>query len=141
MYEKKNITYVLTILEAIEKIYIYTRKIQTAEEFYNQNDQLEFNACQTLLLVIGEETKKIDENLKIEHPKIPWNLISGMRNRIAHDYRSIDPNITFDIVRNYLPPLKSELILMLEKIEFDAEFLKRIVQTNYYRHLKYLVKP
>ncbi|GAB5551949.1 MAG: hypothetical protein Sapg2KO_15400 [Saprospiraceae bacterium] len=140
MYEKKNVTYVLTILEAIEKIYIYTRGIQTAEVFYEQNDQLEFNACQTLLLVIGEESKKIDENLKSEHQKIPWNLISGMRNRIAHDYRSIDPNITFDIVRNYLPPLKSALILMLEKIDFEEDFLRRIVDTNFYRHLKYLVK-
>lgn len=140
MYNKRNITYVLTTLEAIEKINIYTDKIQTAEELYAQNDQLQFNACQTLLLVIGEETKKIDKNLKIEHSEIPWNLIAGMRNRIAHDYRSVDPNITFDIVRNYLPPLKSELILMVEKIEFEDDFLQRMVQTNYYRHLKYLIK-
>ena len=76
MYNKKNITYVLTILEAIEKILIYTERFETAEEFFESNDQLEFNACQTLLLVIGEEIKKIDEDLKNEHQSIPWRTIS-----------------------------------------------------------------
>lgn len=140
MYEKKNITYVLTILDSIEKIFIYTDGIETAEDFHERNDQLEFNACQALLLVIGEETKKINDDLKDEHPVIPWKLISGMRNRIAHDYRSIDPNISFDVVKNYLAPLKIELILMLDKIEFEQEFLKRVVETEYYRNLKYLIE-
>ncbi len=90
MYEKKNFTYILTILESIEKIFIYTKDFKNADEFYTQNDQMNFNACQVLLLVIGEESKKINDDLKAEHSKIPWNLISGLRNRIAHDYRSID---------------------------------------------------
>ena len=86
MYEKKNFTYILTILEAIEKINIYTKSIKDADEFYAYNDQMNFNACQILLLVIGEEAKKITQELKEEHDSIPWNLISGLRNRIAHDY-------------------------------------------------------
>jgi uncharacterized protein with HEPN domain len=77
MYDKRNFTYILTILEAIEKIYIYTKDIKSADELYTHNEQMNFNACQILLLVIGEETKKIAENLKEEHTNIPWNLISG----------------------------------------------------------------
>lgn len=102
--------------------------------------QMNFNACQVLLLVIGEESKKINEALKAEHTKIPWNLISGLRNRIAHDYRSIDPYISFDIVRNYLPELKIELINMLEKVEYERELLKKVVETFQYSHLKYLLE-
>ena len=66
MYEKKNFTYILTILEAIEKIYIYTKEIENADDFYSFNEQLNFNACQTLFLVIGEESKKINEDLKYD---------------------------------------------------------------------------
>jgi len=84
MYEKKNFTYILTMLETIEKIYLYTKNFQDADEFYQANDQMNFNACQILLLVIGEESKKINEDLKDEHKSIPWHLISSLRNRIAH---------------------------------------------------------
>lgn len=139
MYEKKNFTYILTILESIEKIYIYTRGFKTAEEFYETNEQLNFNASQILLLVIGEESKKISKDLKEEHPSIPWNLVSSLRNRIAHDYRSVNPDITFDIIKNYLEELKTELILMLDKVEYEEALLRKVVQTKYYSHLKYLV--
>jgi len=139
MYEKKNLTYILTILEAIEKIFIYIKDIDNADKFYTTNEQLYFNATQILLLVIGEESKKIDSNLKNKFQQIPWHLVAGFRNRIAHDYRSIDPNISFDIIQNYLPELKKVLIQMISKIEYENGFLEKIVQTDYYRHLKYLV--
>ena len=101
---------------------------------------MNFNACQILLLVIGEESKKITQELKEEHNTIPWVLIAGLRNRIAHDYRSIDPNISFDIIRNYLPDLKRELIQMLKKVDFEQELLEKVVTTVQYQNLKYLVR-
>lgn len=140
MYSKQNLTYVLTILEAIEKAQLYTKEVSDADEFLNFNDQLNFNACQTLLLVIGEESKKIDNNLKEEYTKIPWHLIAGLRNRIAHDYRSINPNISFDIIKNYLNPLKEILIDMLKKIDFEPSLLNKAIGSSHYRHLKYLKK-
>lgn len=139
MYEQKNITYILTILEAIEKIYIYTKDLNDVDAFYTINEQMNFNACQALLLVIGEESKKINEALKQEHPTIPWHLLAGLRNRIAHDYRSIDPNISYDIVKNYLGTLKAELIQMLTKVDFKEELLVRIIATPQYKNLGYLI--
>lgn len=140
MYSVRNLTYILTILEAIEKAKIYTEDILDAEEFLNANDQLNFNACQTLLLVIGEESKKIDENLKNEYEGIPWHLITGLRNRIAHDYRSINPNISFDIIKNYFKQLKDALIDMLNKIDFEPDLLEKAINTPHYSHLKFLIK-
>ena len=139
MFEKKNLTYILTSLEAIEKCFIYTKGMEEAEEFFERNDQMNFNACQILLLVIGEESKKIEENLKDEYSEIPWHLISALRNRIAHDYRSIDPYISFDIIRNYLPSLKSVMISMLKKIPFELELLQKVINTPYYNHIQYLL--
>ena len=139
MYETKNLTYILTALEAIEKIFIYTSGIDNGDEFLEERDQMNFNACQNLLMVIGEECKKIHSDLKAEHDRIPWKLIGGIRNRIAHDYRSIDPNISFDIIKNYLPTLKSELEKMLGKVDFPPELLHKALSSRHYRHLSYLL--
>ncbi len=139
MYEKKNFTYILTVLEAIEKINLYSSEFNDADDFFQANEQMNFNACQILLLVIGEETKKINSDLKNEHNSIPWQLISNLRNRIAHDYRSIDPHISFDIIKNYLPELKKELKTMLWKVDFEKQLLKKVVNTPEYQHLKYLI--
>ncbi|MCR9100139.1 MAG: DUF86 domain-containing protein [bacterium] len=139
MYEKKNFTYIMTILESIEKIFLYAGSFKDPDSFFEANEQMNFNASQILLLVIGEEVKKIDQGLKSEHTGIPWREISKLRNRIAHDYRSIDPNISFDIIKNYLPELKSELLKMLDKISFERQLLIKTVKSSQYRHLIYLI--
>jgi len=138
MYKKQNLTYVLTMLEAIEKIFLYSEGVKDADDFFNKNHQMNFNACQTLLLLIGEEVRKIDDGLEAEHSEIPWHLIIGLRNRIAHDYRSIDPNISYDILTNYLPVLKQTLIEMIPKIEFEDELMERILSSDFYRNIGYL---
>jgi len=139
MYDKKNIAYVLTSLEAVEKIFIYTKDINSAEAFLKANDQLNFNACQTLLMVIGEETKKIEQDLKDKFQEIPWGQIAGLRNRIAHNYRSLNPEISFDIIENYLPELRRCLIEMVSLIDYPKEKLNKVINTEYYKHLKYLI--
>lgn len=91
-------------------------------------------------MAIGEETKKIDAGLKSNHDQIPWNHIASLRNRIAHDYRSLNPEISFDIITNHLPDLKEVLILMLSEIDYPKEKLVGIVNTSFYKHLKYLAE-
>lgn len=78
--------------------------------------------------------------MKNEYPEIPWHLIAGLRNRIAHDYRSIDPNISFDVIQNYLPDLKNTIIEMITKIEFEVGFLEIIVKSKHYKNLRYLIE-
>ena len=67
MYSGDNLLYVLTILEAIEKVQKFTSRFRTAKEFFDAEDQLFFHASTSLLLVIGEESKKIEKNLKAQH--------------------------------------------------------------------------
>lgn len=139
MYSDKNLAYILTILESIEKVNIYTDLFEDPEAFYEANDQLNFNATYNLLIVIGEESKKIEALLKKEFSTIPWRKIAGLRNHLVHEYRGTDPAILFDIVRKYLPPLKIALIGMLSKIEYDQKQFVEIIGSDYYRHLKYLL--
>ncbi len=138
-FSEKNILHLLTILESIEKIKIYSNGYTNPDVFFYSDDQLPFNASCHLLLAISEETKKLDENLKDEFAFIAWNQISGLRNRIAHDYRGIDPEVIFQIISFELDALKEACINMLKLMHIPAEKLNDYLKTSFYSHLNYLI--
>lgn len=137
MFDSKNILYILTMLEAIEKIFIYSSDFENAEKFYFANKQLNFNATVNLLIAIGEENKKIDDNLKVSD-KINWKSISAMRDKISHNYRGVDEFMVWEIVKDYLPILKEVLIDMLPKIKDSKLYIEEALKTSYYEELQYL---
>ena len=137
MFDSKNLTYILTMLEAIEKIKLYTKEFNDEESFYFANKQLNFNAVVNLLIVCGEENKKIDKRLKTSK-EINWQNVSAMRDKISHDYRGIDESIVWDIVQNYLPKLKKALIKMIPKVENYKLYIKEALKSNYYQEIGYL---
>ncbi|OUC16330.1 MAG: hypothetical protein B0A82_02050 [Alkalinema sp. CACIAM 70d] len=64
------------------------------------------------LLIIGEASKRVSETTRQTLTTIPWAAISGMRNRLVHEYDEIDLGIIWDTAVNSLP----NLILELEKV-------------------------
>ena len=138
MYDEKNLVYLLTILEAVEKIKIYTNEFDNADDFLWSHQQLNFNGTVNLLIAIGEEAKKIDDKLKGEFPEIKWKAISGMRNKLSHDYRGVDPNIVWKVVQDELDELKTTLIKMFARIKYDKRVLENVLNTQFYSHLSYL---
>lgn len=139
MFKSKNLAHILTALESIEKIFIYTKSFDDHEAFFWANDQLNYNATFNLLLVVGEETKKLEAGLKAAFENIPWAEISGLRNHLAHNYRGADPEVLFLIVKNHLPDLKAVLIKMLRLIQIEPGVLEGSVQTDYYKNIRYLL--
>ena len=137
MYSHKNILYIVSAISAIEKIAIYTSGFTNSNTFLQANDQLNFNGTITLLIAIAEETKKIENKLLQTQPDIEWQNIADMRNILAHDYKGIDPEIVFDVVKNELPKLKTAFIHMLTNLPTDA--VKEIVATNQYDHLQNII--
>jgi len=138
MYKDENIVHILTILEAIEKCFIYIQDFDNYEDFFLNNDQINFNASVALLIVIGEETKSIDDNLKNNFPNINWRAIAGMRDKMAHNYRGIDPEMTFEIIKQNLQELKDTLVKFFSLIDYDKEMIYNALNTNHYKHLDFL---
>ncbi|XHX76135.1 MAG: DUF86 domain-containing protein [Stenomitos frigidus ULC029] len=64
------------------------------------------------LLIIGEASKRVSETTRQTLTTIPWAAMSGMRNRLIHEYDEIDLDIVWDTAVNSLPAL----ILELEKV-------------------------
>lgn len=138
MYNSKNLAYVCTMLECIEKIFLYSSSFANVEEFVWANDQQNYNASWGLLMAIGEESKRLDSGLKNEHQQIPWRNIAGMRNFLAHDYRGIDFDLVYDVIKTNLPDLKDALIDMVDKVEYEKALLTEVLKSPYYRHIQYL---
>jgi len=137
MYNK-NLLYIFTILECIEKCWIYTKDFDSAYEFLWANEQKELNAVISLFIAIGEESKKIDDNLKNSvTTTFTWKQIAGIRDKISHDYRGIDEDILWAIIHNDLHELKKALYQILAIIKPDKKLIKEFLQTPYYKHINY----
>jgi len=137
MFDSKNMLYILTILEAIEKIFIYSKDFEDEEEFYYANRQLNFNATVNLLIAIGEENKKIDKGLKTS-TLINWKNLSAMRDKISHDYRGVDESIVWNVIHEYLPKLKIALVDMIPHIYNYKNYIEEALKSEYYEDLFYL---
>jgi uncharacterized protein with HEPN domain len=101
-----------SIIEAIDRIIVYTTEIKSADDFNNDNKA--FDATMMNFVVIGEMVDKISEDLKINHPEIDWIKIKGFRNIIAHDYFGIDAEEVWQIIKNKIPALKSDINHLLD---------------------------
>lgn len=72
---------------------------------------LEFIVTQMRDVDIEElNAKKLSDDYKLSHQYVPWNALSGMRNRIVHDYGNVDLNVVYETLKTDIP----ELIELLE---------------------------
>jgi uncharacterized protein with HEPN domain len=62
--------------------------------------------------IMGEAASRLPEEFKAKHTEIPWLRISGLRNRIIHEYFGIDYELVWNIRTSFLP----DLIVELEKL-------------------------
>lgn len=138
---KNDLLHLLSILESIEKIQHYSKGINDAESFFIDSDQLRFNACLTLFVNIGETSKKISKELKGSSDKKLWSRLSDFRNKIAHEYPSLDLFIVFNIIINELPALKDKIINIIKnKLEtntFDVHEYNVAKESPYYKHIDF----
>jgi uncharacterized protein with HEPN domain len=75
------------ILDSILRIEQYTLSI-TQEEFLG--NFLIQDAVIRNLEIIGEASRSVPAEIKDVTSDIPWRKISGMRNKLVHEYFSVD---------------------------------------------------
>jgi uncharacterized protein with HEPN domain len=52
---------------------------------------------------------KLSEDFKKRNSRVEWNRVKGFRNIVAHDYFGIDAEEVWQIIKNKIPELKSEI--------------------------------
>ena len=90
----KNDEYFLTkIINDLEFIEKHMRNV-TYDEFA-ENEILQ-DSMMFRLIQVSENARKLTEEYKSKKPDIPWRAISGLRNKIVHEYGGVDYRIVFD---------------------------------------------
>ncbi len=103
----------------IQKIISYINDIETyidgidAMKFLD--DKKTITACAFTVSQIGELSKEISEETQNKYRDIPWKSIKGMRNKIVHDYESVDLSVLWATIKESLPELKNKLKEILIK--------------------------
>jgi uncharacterized protein with HEPN domain len=94
------------MVRSCEKILRFTAGLQ-AEDFFA--DEKTYDAVLRNPEIIGEAAKHISDRSRAKLANIEWRKIAAFRDIVAHQYFGIDKDILWDIVRNKVPQLQTQL--------------------------------
>lgn len=96
--------------------------IGSIPSFLDKKNLADFGADRTLqyatlyeITVIGEASNRLTRALRARHPEVPWHGVRGMRNRVVHEYFSVDPELLWKTIQSELDPLESHIRAILEQ--------------------------
>ena len=108
---KTNEKYIEEILADLEFIIAHmtgvTKEVLEADPVLT--DSMSFR-----LIQISEKSKCLSEDFKELHDDVPWYEMNALRNRLVHDYGSVDLSIVFDTLTKDIPSLRDELKTLLK---------------------------
>jgi len=103
---RSYLEYLRHISDEIKFILNISKNLSYAEF---ENDEILKRAAVRSIEIIGEATKKIPTNFRDKYSHIDWRSISGMRDKLIHNYFGIDYEIVWDVMLNKIPVLKKEI--------------------------------
>jgi len=106
--------YIEDIIAAMAKAMDFVKNI--SYEKFIKDDKTAF-AVVRALEIIDEATKNIPDDIRKNYPEIPWKDITGMRDKVVHEYFGVKLSIVWRAVKEEIPPLKP----IFEKILRDFE--------------------
>lgn len=95
------------LVDAAKKTQAFTRG-RTREDL--DSDEMLALAVVRLLEIMGEAAREVSDELKEEHPEIPWREMVGARNRMIHRYFDVDLDVVWEIAAK-------DLLDVIPKIE------------------------
>ncbi len=103
---KEDLLYIEHILGCINNILDYTKGL-TVNDF-SENQMIQ-DAVIRNFEIIGEASKKVSVQFKETYSEVPWRAMSGMRDKLIHDYIGVDAIVIWKTIEEDLPFLKELL--------------------------------
>ena len=105
------------MLDFAEKVLAYTDGLDL-DAFIA--DGLTYDATLRNIELIGEAATHIPVEVRESYPDIPWRVIVGTRNRLAHSYLHISNMVIWSIIQDAIPDLLPRLRTVLENARSDG---------------------
>lgn len=112
---KDDNVYIRHIADAIARIERYVGDIDDYEVFCS--DEKTHDAVIRQLEIIGEASKRVSSDSRAKAVLIPWKDMSGMRDKLIHDYFGVDLFAVWKAAKEDVPVLKKEISGMLKTME------------------------
>lgn len=87
---RTQLDYLFDIEEAINKGLSFLEGMSYIEFASDEKTQY---ALIRAIEVIGEASKKVSDEVKTNFSFVPWKEISGMRDKLIHDYFGVDEEV------------------------------------------------
>lgn len=110
MSKRRDIDLLRDILESANRIQRYVGRLTFAEFLADTQAQ---DAVVRNLSIIGEAVKNLSAEFREQHEEVEWAKIAGLRDKLVHDYFSLDWDILWDVVQTRIPALEDQVAALL----------------------------
>ena len=107
MHNEKNDQYYIEKIKA-DLLFIAKRMEKVDIQSLKENEVLQ-DSMLFRMIQISENAKKLSEDYRRRKDNVPWQAIFGLRNRIVHDYGSVDLRVLFDTLIDDVPVLLEQI--------------------------------
>jgi uncharacterized protein with HEPN domain len=111
MSRRKPDVYLQDILESIGHIQRFLEGVSEDEFYKNVEKQ---DAVLRRLEIIGEAVKHLPDEIREDHPDVPWRQIAGMRDIIIHEYFGIALEMVWVVATEDMLDLKTRVEEIIE---------------------------
>lgn len=73
------------------------------------DDEVLLDSMLFRMIQISENAKRLSSEYKKAKSHLPWDEMSGLRNRIVHDYGNVALDIVYETLKYDIPELLDEL--------------------------------
>ncbi len=110
--QKDNYIFIEHVLSRLNSILEYTQNMDEDDFLRNKLVQ---DAVLRNFEVIGEATKNLSTEFRLQHPELPWSKLAGMRDKLIHFYFGIDLQIIWTTVVEMVPELKIKIKKIIDQ--------------------------
>jgi len=105
--------YLQDIVDYAEKAMRFVRGVSFDD--FGDNEEKVFAVVKTLE-IIGEAARHLPRSMRDKYTAVPWKQVTGMRDKMTHEYFSVDLEVVWRTVHEDLPPLRDTAKKMLEDL-------------------------
>jgi uncharacterized protein with HEPN domain len=110
--ERSIADYLHDILDSVDEIGDFIKGM-SLDEF--AGDKKTINAVLRSIEVMGEASRKIPEEIRLRYPQVPWRKMTGMRDKLIHEYHGVDIETVWQTLGEDIPPLKEKIQEVIDK--------------------------